>query len=69
MNTTQNPVVNEVAVALGREVRNRVAEPVEDLQPSRAGEGAEYLGRGAWEPEGYVGHRSGFHTVGYVSNI
>src|SRR5215467_2289917 len=38
-------VVDEVSVALGRKMRDGVAEPCQDLQPPGAGEGTEHLNR------------------------
>ena len=57
MKITQNAVVHEVSVALGREIRDRVAEPFEDLQALGAGEGPEHLG----DRDG--GHRGRHRTV------
>src|SRR5215467_327204 len=40
-----DPVIDQVSVTLGRKMRDGVAEPCQDLQPPRAGEGAEHLSR------------------------
>src|SRR5579859_1741221 len=50
-------VVYQVSVALGREIRDGVAEPFEDLQALGAGQGPEYLG------DGDHGHRGCHRTV------
>src|SRR5579859_7202566 len=53
-------VVYQVPVALGREVRDGVTEPFEDLQALGAGQGPEYLGGG---DRGHRGHRGCHRTV------
>src|SRR5271156_3758585 len=54
-------VVHEVSVALGREIRDRVAEPFQDLQALGTGQGPELLGDG---DHGYRGcHRTVLETI------